>query len=210
MHGAFCLGRSLTDPMWWFFVFWLPQYLADARGFSLKDIAVFAWVPFVAADIGNFTGGWASGRLIRDGMPVLRARKWICVVSCLPMLAGIPAVLVESPMWALTLICIALWGYAAWSTMGLTFPSDLCEQNVVGTVTGLSGFGAGLAGTAVTLIVGRIVDKFSYTPAFLFVSCLPLFATVSVLALLRMPDSSGGAVGLGGGIGADASSIPAR
>ena len=55
------LGRSLTDPMWWFFVFWLPQYLSDARGFSLKQIAVFSWLPFVAADIGNFTGGWLSG-----------------------------------------------------------------------------------------------------------------------------------------------------
>ena len=94
------LGRSLTDPMWWFYVFWLPQYLSDARGFSLKQIAAFAWIPFVAADIGNFTGGWISGLLIRRGMPVIRARKWICVVTCVPMLAGIPAVLVHSPFWA--------------------------------------------------------------------------------------------------------------
>lgn len=179
------LGRSLTDPMWWFFVFWLPQYLSEARGFSLKQIAVFAWIPFAAADAGNFTGGWISGRLIRAGMPVLRARKWVCVVSCVPMLAGIPAVMVHDPFWAIALICIALWGYASWSTMGLTFPSDLFDENVVGTVTGLSGFGAGLAGTAVTLAVGRIVDRFSYTPAFLFVTGLPLLATLSVLMLIR-------------------------
>ncbi|HLK19670.1 MAG TPA: MFS transporter [Bryobacteraceae bacterium] len=179
------LGRSLTDPMWWFYVFWLPQYLSDARGFSLKQIAAFAWIPFVAADIGNFTGGWVSGLLIKRGMPVLRARKWICVVTCLPMFAGIPAVLVHSPFWAVFLICVALWGYAAWSTMGLTFPSDLFDQRVVGTVTGLSGFGAGMAGTGVTLAVGYIVDKFSYMPAFIFVSFLPLAATASVLLLIR-------------------------
>jgi MFS transporter, ACS family, hexuronate transporter len=179
------LGRSLTDPMWWFFVFWLPQYLSDARGFSLKEIAAFAWIPFVAADLGNFTGGWVSGRLIRSGMPVIRARKWVCVATCVPMMAGIPAVLVRSPFWAIFLICVALWGYAAWSTMGLTFPSDLFDQKVVGTVTGLSGFGAGMAGIAVTLAVGRLVDRFSYTPAFLFVTCLPLLATISVLALIR-------------------------
>jgi ACS family hexuronate transporter-like MFS transporter len=179
------LGRSLTDPMWWFFVFWLPQYLSDARGFSLKQIAVFAWIPFAAADLGNFTGGWISGRLIRGGMPVLRARKWVCVATCVPMMAGIPAVMVHSPVWAIGLICVALWGYAAWSTMGLTFPSDLFEQTVVGTVTGISGFAAGMAGTAVTLIVGRLVDRFSYTPAFWFVTCLPLLATVGVLALIR-------------------------
>ncbi len=179
------LGRSLTDPMWWFYVFWLPQYLSDARGFSLKQIAAFAWIPFVAADLGNFTGGWVSGLLIRRGMAVIRARKWVCVVTCLPMLAGIPAVQVHSPFWAILLICIALWGYAAWSTMGLTFPSDLFDQRVVATVTGMSGFAAGMAGTAVTLIVGRIVDQFSYVPAFLFVSFLPLVATVSVLGLIR-------------------------
>jgi ACS family hexuronate transporter-like MFS transporter len=179
------LGRSLTDPMWWFFVFWLPQYLSDARGFSLKEIAAFAWLPFVAADLGNFTGGWVSGRIIRGGVPVIRARKWVCVISCLPMLAGIPAVVVHSAFWAIILICVALWGYAAWSTMGLTFPSDLFDQSVVGTVTGLSGFGAGMAGTAVTLLVGRIVDRFSYVPVFFFVTVLPLLATVAVVALIR-------------------------
>jgi ACS family hexuronate transporter-like MFS transporter len=179
------LGRSLTDPMWWFYVFWLPQYLSDARGFSLKEIAAFAWIPFVAADLGNFTGGWVSGLLIRRGMPVIRARKWVCIVTCVPMLAGIPAVQVRSPFWAILLICIALWGYAAWSTMGLTFPSDLFDQRVVATVTGMSGFAAGMAGTAVTLLVGRIVDRFSYVPAFLFVSFLPLLATLSVLLFIR-------------------------
>jgi ACS family hexuronate transporter-like MFS transporter len=68
------LGRALTDPIWWFYVFWLPQYLSDARGFSLQRIALFAWMPFIAADIGNFTGGWISGLCIRRGLSVLRAR----------------------------------------------------------------------------------------------------------------------------------------
>src|SRR5277367_6722634 len=85
------LGRALTDPIWWFYVFWLPQYLRDARGFSLTRIALFAWMPFVAADIGNFTGGLISGYCIRRGLSVVRARMWVCVFSCLPILAGIPA-----------------------------------------------------------------------------------------------------------------------
>ena len=179
------LGRSLTDPMWWFFVFWLPQYLSEARGFSLNQLAAFSWIPFLAADLGNFTGGLLSGKLIRCGMPVMRARKLICIVSCLPMLAGVAAATVGSPYLALFCICLALWGYAAWSTMGLTFPSDLFEQNVVASVTGLSGFGAGLAGTAVTLIAGWIVDRYSYVPAFVFVTALPLLATAAVLLLIR-------------------------
>jgi len=178
-------GRSLTDPVWWFYIFWLPQYLSDARGFSLKQIAAFAWLPFVAADIGNFTGGFASGFLINHGMPVLRARKWVCVISSFPMLAGIPAARVHSPFAAITLISLAVWGFASWSTMGLTFPSDLFPHDVVGSVTGLSGLGAGLAGALFTLLVGWLVDKFSYYPAFFLAATVPLLATISVLVLIR-------------------------
>src|SRR6202167_2977635 len=102
------LGRALTDPIWWFYVFWLPQYLSDARGFSLKRIALFAWIPFVAADIGNFTGGFISGYCIRRGIPVIRPRMWVCAISCLPILAGIPAARVHSAYSALALICVAV------------------------------------------------------------------------------------------------------
>jgi ACS family hexuronate transporter-like MFS transporter len=179
------LGRALTDPIWWFYVFWLPQYLSDARGFSLKRIALFAWLPFVAADLGNFTGGLISGYCIRRGISVIRARTWICAISCLPILAGIPAAHVHSVYAALALICVALWGYASWSTMGLTLPSDLFPQDVVATVTGLSGLAAGLAGAIFTFAVGLSVDRFSYGPAFLAAGLLPLVATACLFLLIR-------------------------
>jgi ACS family hexuronate transporter-like MFS transporter len=179
------LGRALTDPIWWFYVFWLPQYLSDARGFSLQRIAVFAWIPFVAADIGNFTGGFLSRARIRHGASVLQARRWVCAVSCVPMLLGIPAARIHSPYMALFLISVAVWGYAAWSTMGLTLPSDLFPPEVVATVTGLSGLAAGLVGTLFTITVGLTVDRFSYGPAFLVAGCMPLAATACVLTLIR-------------------------
>jgi ACS family hexuronate transporter-like MFS transporter len=181
------LGRALTDPIWWFYVFWLPQYLSDARGFSLARIALFAWIPFVAADIGNFTGGLISGYCIRCGVSVVRARKWVCGVSCLPILAGIPAAHVHNVYLALGLICVALWGFASWSTMGLTLPSDLFPQDVVATVTGLSGFAAGLVSAGFTLAVGILVDRFSYGPAFLAAGLLPIFATASIFVLIHPP-----------------------
>jgi ACS family hexuronate transporter-like MFS transporter len=184
------LGRGLTDPIWWFYIFWLPQYLSDARGFSLKRIALFAWIPFVAADLGNFTGGFLSGYCIRRGIPVIRARMWVCAVSCLPILAGIPAARVHNAYSALALICVALWGYASWSTMGLTLPSDLFPQEVVATVTGLSGFAAGLAGAAFTFAVGFLVDRFSYAPAFLVAGLLPIVATASLFLLISAPSTT--------------------
>jgi ACS family hexuronate transporter-like MFS transporter len=181
------LGRALTDPIWWFYITWLPKYLSDARGFSLERIAFFAWMPFIAADLGNFTGGLISGYCIRRGLSVVRARTWVCVFSCLPILAGIPAAGVHSVYLALGLICFALWGYASWSTMGLTLPSDLFPQDVVATVTGLSGLAAGLVGAVFTFAVGILVDRFSYAPAFLAAGLLPLFATASILLLIRAP-----------------------
>jgi ACS family hexuronate transporter-like MFS transporter len=187
---AIVIGRSLTDPVWWFYVFWLPQYLSDARGFSLEKIALFAWIPFVAADAGNFAGGFISGALIKRGMSVMHARKYVCVASCIPMLAGIPAALVQGPFWALTLICLALFGYAAWSTMGLTLPSDLFAPDVVGSVTGLSGLGAGAVSTVFTLLIGALVDRFSYVPAFIVAAFMPLLATVSILFLIRTGEAT--------------------
>jgi ACS family hexuronate transporter-like MFS transporter len=183
------LGRALTDPIWWFYVFWLPQYLSDARGYSLQRIALFAWMPFIAADLGNFTGGFISGYCIRRGVSVVRARTWVCAVSCLPMLAGIPAAGVHNVYAALALICFALWGYASWSTMGLTLPSDLFPQDVVATVTGLSGLAAGLVGSVFTIAVGILVDRFSYGPAFLIAGLLPLLATACLLLLIRAPQN---------------------
>lgn len=182
---AIVLGRALTDPIGWFYIFWLPQYLSDARGFSLQRIALFAWIPFVAADLGNFTGGWISGQCIRRGVSVLRARTWVCAVSCLPILAGIPAARIHNAYGALALICVALWGFASWSTMGLTLPSDLFPQNVVATVTGLSGLAAGLAGAGFTFMVGILVDRYSYTPAFWAAGLLPILATVFLFLLAR-------------------------
>ncbi len=182
------LGRSLTDPIWWFYVFWLPSYLSDARGFSLQQIGAFAWIPFLAADLGNFAGGFATGFFIKRGVPVIRARKWVCVLSSLPIIAGIPAALTHNAYVALLLISFATWGYASWSTMGLTFPSDLFPQDVVATVTGLSGLGAGLVSTVFTLFIGYIVDKFSYFPAFVVAGTVPLLATVLVLVLIRAPE----------------------
>jgi len=118
---------------------------------------------------------------------VIRARMWVCVFSCLPILAGIPAADAHSVYTVLALICFALWGYASWSTMGLTLPSDLFPQDVVATVTGLSGLAAGLVDAVFTMSVGFLVDRFSFGSAFMVAGLLPLFATACLLLLVRAP-----------------------
>jgi ACS family hexuronate transporter-like MFS transporter len=184
------INRSFSDPIWWFYVFWLPQYLSDARSFSLRDIGAFAWIPFLTSDAGNFTAGFASAFFIKRGVPVIRARKLVCILSAIPMLAGIPVTLVSSAHWALALISLATWGYASSSTMSLTFPSDLFPQDVVASVTGLAGLIAGVMGTGFTLAAGAVVDRFSYFPVFVAAGVMPLIATAAVVILLRAPTRS--------------------
>src|SRR5262249_390133 len=88
---AIVLSRLCVDPVWWLYIFWLPEYLNKVHGFSLKEIGLFAWVPYVAADAGSLSGGFASGYLIRRGWSVNRARKFIIALSALMMPAGILA-----------------------------------------------------------------------------------------------------------------------
>ncbi len=170
------LGRMLADPVWWFYVFWLPEYLKRERAFSLAMIGYFAWIPFLAADIGNLAGGLASGWLVKRGMEVLRARKAVMGASAVLMMAGIPAVLAEDANTALALISVATFAYSMWAANILTLPADLFPPPVVASVSGLSGTGAATGGMVFTLIIGAVVDRFSYVPVFTAAGLMPLAA----------------------------------
>jgi ACS family hexuronate transporter-like MFS transporter len=178
---ALVFGRMLADPVWWFYVFWLPEYLKREREFSLAMIGYIAWIPFLAADIGNLVGGAASGALVKRGMAVLRARKAVMLVCALLMMSGIPAVLVEQAWVAVALISLVTFAYSAWAANILTLPADLFPPQIVASVSGLSGTGAATGGMAFTLIIGWVVDRFSYVPVFTVAGLMPL-VSFSIIA----------------------------
>lgn len=178
------LGRMLTDCVWWFYVYWLPKYLADARGFSLTQIAALAWIPFVSADLGNLGGGWLSGHLVRRGWSLNAARKAVLGLGVVGMLAGVPAGLASSADACIALVSVATFAYAAWGTIMLTLPTDLFPSRKTGSVSGLSGTGAGLGGLAFTWLTGIVVDRVSYTPIFLMAGLLPVIALMLVQLLV--------------------------
>jgi ACS family hexuronate transporter-like MFS transporter len=182
------LGRMLADPVWWFYVFWLPEYLKRERNFSLAMIGYFAWIPFLTADLGNLAGGAASGSLIKRGWSVLASRKTVMVASAVVMMAGIPAVLAKDANAALALISLATFAYSTWAANILTLPADLFPQHVVASVSGLSGTGAALGGMVFTLIIGIVVDRFSYLPVFVAAGVMPLVAALFILWGVRLHD----------------------
>jgi ACS family hexuronate transporter-like MFS transporter len=184
---AIVLSRFVTDPVWWLYITWLPLYLHDARGFSLKQIGMFAWVPYVAADAGSLAGGWMSGRLIARGWSANAARKSVIVAGALLMSAGILAARSGSAMAALAFISVVLFGFQSWINNVQTIPSDVFPDTAVASVAGLGGVGAGLGAILFTLTTGVVVDRVhSYTPILIVAGLLPLLGT-TVLLLVGGP-----------------------
>jgi len=182
---ALVLARMTADPVWWFYVFWLPEYLKRERHFSLAAIGYFAWIPFFSAAFGSIVGGALSGGLIRRGVPVLRARKLVMAASAFAMTAGIPAVFVTNSAVALALISLVTLAYSAWAANVLTLPADLVPNDVVASISGISGTGAALGGMVFTLVTGVVVDRFSYVPVFAAAGTLPLIALSSIVGGIR-------------------------
>lgn len=183
---AVVAGRFFSDPIWWFLIAWLPNYLKSARGFSLALIGLLAWVPFLFADIGNLTGGYVSSLLIKRGWSVDRARKAVLAISALLVPVGVLGV-VQSPSNAVTIASISVIAFAfqSWIVNIHTIPSDTFPKQDVGSVFGIGGTAAGIASMLFTLLVGYVVDRFGYTPVFIMVGFMGPLAAVLFFGIMR-------------------------
>jgi len=183
-------GRGLSDPVWFMITDWFAIYLAS-KGFAIEDTATGFWVPFLAADLGNFFGGGLSSFLIRRGWSVGRARKALIVGGALGVLMLIPAAYMSSFVPLVACFAAATFSYAALSTMALALPADLFESGAVASVAGMAGAAAG-AGTIVsTFLIGVVADRFSFKQILITASMVPLLAAGLVLILVRNDARSG-------------------
>lgn len=178
------LGKTLTDPVWFFITDWFAIYLV-ARGFKLEDSLMAFWVPFLAADAGNFLGGGVSSYLIKRGMAVGTARKLIITLGGLGMSFLMVSLVIESLAALAACFAVATCAYAAMSTMILNLPADIYPTRHVATVSGMSGTGAGLGTILATFLTGMVADRYSFAPILIVASIIPLVAVVIVLALVR-------------------------
>lgn len=169
-------AKFLTDAAWFFYIAWLPKYLYDARGFDVKQVGYFAWVPYFASGIGSITGGWFSSWLIDRGRSVDFSRKLALGLSAamMPVIIFVTRVPVE---WAIVLFSIAFFGQQSWSTLVMIVPTDLFDRRVVASVAGLVGFGGAMGGLAMNLVAGRLLDLgFGYQAVFSVVGTLHVIA----------------------------------
>ncbi len=180
---AIVLARFLVDPVWWLYITWLPLFLYQVHGFDLKQIGLFAWVPYVAADAGSLFGGWLSGYLISKGWSVNSARKVVIGFAACLMPAGIFAAFTPDSMTALALIGVVLFGFQVWINNVQTLPSDFYSSKAVGSVAGLGGTGAGIGSMIFIFTTGWVVDNFSYTPILVTAGILAPVGTLVLFAL---------------------------
>jgi ACS family hexuronate transporter-like MFS transporter len=179
------LIRFMTDPIWWFYVFWLPSYLVQARGFSLQQLGYFGWIPFLAADIGSIAGGWLSGFLIKRGWTVDRARKVTMTICACLMPAGIAGVFVGNTWLALAFISVATSAFPGWSATYYTLASDIFPRKDVGAIVGLSGSGGAVGGMILALTAGYVLQWFhSYIPLFIIAGIMHPLALAVIYWLI--------------------------
>ena len=178
------IGKTLTDPVWFFITDWFAIYLV-AKGHRLEESLLAFWVPFLAADIGNFAGGGVSSWLIARGWAVGAARKLVVIVSGLGMTLLIPTVFTDSFGWLVACFAASTLAYAAFSTMVLNLPADIYPTRSVASVSGMSGTGAGIGTILATYATGVVADRYSFEPILVVASLVPLAATLAVVTLVR-------------------------
>jgi MFS transporter, ACS family, hexuronate transporter len=183
-------ARAMTDPVWFFIADWFMIFLVS-KGFSPEDTLVAFWIPFVAADLGNFAGGGFSSYLIKRGWAVGRARKAVVAFGAIGMLTLIPTIYMTSLFAIAGSFAIATFAYATFCTIVLVFPSDLYRSNSVATVSGLSGTAAGILTVLSTFLVGWVSDHYTFTPILIAASSVPLLGAFLVFVLIRNTRHSG-------------------
>jgi MFS transporter, ACS family, hexuronate transporter len=176
--------RCFTDPVWWFYIAWLPKYMADERGFGMADIGAKLWIPYVTSAFGGLVSGWVTSRLIHAGWTPNRARKTVMTVAGLMMVTGFWVAKVASADLALVLVSVAVFGFYAFSVNTHAVVSDLFPTRVVASVSGISGVGAGVGAIIFTQIVGMTADRFGFGPVFVIAGLMPIVAVVALLVVL--------------------------
>jgi ACS family hexuronate transporter-like MFS transporter len=184
---ALGIARFFSEPAWQFFSYWIPLYLATERGMNLKQIGYFAWLPFLAADIGSMFGGVMSPFFIKKGIPVMKARKLAATVSAFLMVFAVFIGRATSPGWAIFFICIGAFAHQSMSATLMTLPADLFPKSTVATANGLSGTMAIAGGMLFTAIIGRVALSIGYGPLFTAIAFLDIIGVAFLWSLLREP-----------------------
>ncbi|WP_045726514.1 MFS transporter [Xanthomonas sp. GPE 39] len=174
---AFVVAKFLTDPVWWFFLFWLPKFLHDKYGLGLLQLGAPLIVIFLLADVGSIAGGWLAGRLLARGWSVNRARKGAMLVCALAVVPIVFAARADQMWLAVALIGLATAAHQGWAANLFTLTSDMFPRHAVASLVGIGGFAGAVGGMLIANFIGFLLQATgSYLPVFLLAGSAYLFA----------------------------------
>ena len=156
---AFSIGKFLTDPVWWMFLFWLPDFLVKRHGLDLKTFGPPLVVIYIVSDLGSIAGGWLSSRLIQRGWSINRARKTTMLICALCVTPIFFAQYVDNLWAAVAIISLATAAHQAWSANLYTLPSDMFPRKAVGSVIGIGGTAGAIGGMIFSLYIGQVLER---------------------------------------------------
>ena len=190
-------AKFLSDSAWYFFIFWLPKYLGDARGLNINEIGYYAWIPYACAGAGSFGGGWLSSFLIRRNLTIDRSRKISLGISA--ALMPVSLLIAASPLsLAIAFFGMAMFGHQFWSTIIQTLPADIFPSRIVGSVAGLMGAVGCLGGVLFNLLIGALLAHGStYSIVFLISGLLHPASFFVILALVGKIESRAASTRMG-------------
>ena len=177
--------RFLLDPVFYFFMFWIPKYLSEERGVSFERIGELFWIPFFALGISNIIGGGVSDRLVKSGMSVNRSRKLVMGLAALLTMVAPLTVVASSAEIAILFMSLIMFAHGFWITNYITATSELFGKNSTSTVVGICGSAGAIAGLLVNPLIGRIVENYSYLPMWIASGIMYPLGFIILLVTIR-------------------------
>ena len=179
------IASAAIDPIWWLFVFWIPIYLSEVYNMDVKAIGIYGWVPYVGAMFGAWFGGLLAQNRLKSGWNINKTRKMVITLGCVIMLPALLALSNPgSPIAAVLIMAVVLFGFQTAIGNVQTLPSDLYGKKTVGTLSGFAGTAAKLTGAGLVALVPKLTVGGNYTPAFIIGAALAFIVIASVWILI--------------------------
>lgn len=178
------LARFCFDPVFYFYMFWIPQYLSRERGFSLDQIGKYYWIPFLALGLSNIVSGHAGDFLLQHGWSRRRTRFTLLAFSAFVTPVSCAVIFMPNARWAIALMAVLMAAHGLWICNYISLISDYYPSRVMATVFGVTGTVGGAAGILANLVTGPIVDRYGFAPIFV---CTSFLYPLAFVILLRLP-----------------------
>lgn len=185
----FTASKVFSDPVWYFYAFWFPQYLKIAHSFTLREIGQTAWIPFFTATLGNLAGGFIFTRVLRTGIAVVIVRRITVFIFSALMMSALFIGSGRSAPVCIALISVATFGYSGALANLLAVPGDVFTKGGVASIWGFASMGSGLGGMVFSLVTGWLIDHYSWHPVFTLFGILPVVAALLVWTLPKKIDT---------------------